>query len=104
MLTAEELTALEEQHGRIERVSGKNGAWEVVYRAPKRTEYKRFRSLAHDPARKSDAQEMLALSCVVHPSPAAFEALLDKFPAIPEASADALGRLVGAETDDSVKP
>jgi len=93
MLTAEELTALEDQHGRVERVVGKNGAWEVVYKAPSRVVYKRFRGLAHDPARKSDAQEMLA-----------FEALLDKFPAIPEASADALGRLVGAETDDSVKP
>lgn len=104
MLTAEDLAELEAKHGDIEHVVGKGSKWEVVYKRAPRAVYKRFRSLAHDPAKKSEAQEMLALGCVVYPSPAAFDALLDKFPAIPEASSDALGRLVGAETEDSVKP
>lgn len=103
MLSDEDLSKLAAEHGRIERVCGKGGAWEVVYRAPKRGEYKRFRSLAHDPARKADAQEMLCLACVVFPSGPAYEALLDKFPAIPEASSDALGRLVGGETEEAGK-
>jgi hypothetical protein len=114
-LSKDQLAELEEKHGRIAHVVGKavssfrepakapTPSWEVVYRRPRRAEYKLFRANANNPARKADALEILARQCVVHPPPEAFDALLDEYPAIAEASSDALMDLTSMSADDSGK-
>ncbi len=103
MLTAEQLKELETNHKRVKRVVGKNGAWECVFRKPDRAEYKRFKSMANNPALLPDAQEALARATVVYPSREAFDALLEDYPGIPEAAADALLELAGVSVDESAK-
>lgn len=110
MLTQEQLQELETAHGRIARVVGKPypkigedatkapPAWEVVYRQPKRAEVKMFR--AKNSKNDPESVEALARQCVVFPSKEAFDALLDEWPAIPEASAEALGRLMGVQVKE----
>jgi|GEM_PF-5322365 len=61
--------------------------WEVVMRKPKRVEWKHYRAMAHDPARASDANEVLFRKCCIHPPSAGIDALLDNYPAIPESVA-----------------
>jgi len=103
MLSKEEVSKLEVDHKRVAHIVGKNGAWEVVLRKPTRAEYKRFRAMAANEMQRADAQETLARSCVVFPPPAAFDALLDDYPAAADACADAMMDLVGLHTDESVK-
>ncbi len=151
--SVEQLEALEEKHVRIVHLKGpptrkaireaeaaKEGksaeeragikpspAWEVVFRKPTRLEYKAFKRSTSRPEQQSDAQEVLARSCivavatgagptieiegqtsggVVTPAAAAgavrkaFDALLEDYPAIPEAASTgfiALSGLVGEE-------
>lgn len=104
MLSKEDVTKLEVEHKRVAHVVGKNGAWEVVLRKPTRPEYKRFRAMATSESQKADAQEVLARSCVVFPAPAAFDALLEEYPAAADACASAMMELVGLHVDESVKP
>lgn len=75
--------------------------YEVVFRKPTRAEYKQYRARSHNDQLKPDAQEALCRQCVVHPSVEAFDALLEDYPAIPEAASEALMRLTGmaAEQD-----
>lgn len=137
--TLERLAELEAQHGRIAHVRGKsepvgkyaallaasrggptNGAgeevapWEAVFRKPTRGEYKAFRSRAHNPSQKPEAQEILARNTIVWISSAptatspqevgaALATMLDDYPAIGEAAADAIGELAGIATDESGK-
>lgn len=103
MLTADAIAEFETTHKRIAHVIGKDNAWECVFRKPTRAEYKRFRSMASNPSQQADAQEVLARSCVVYPTPVDFDALLEEYPAIAEACGGALGKLVGLAVDDSVK-
>jgi len=103
MLSDQEIAELKSTHGRIAHVVGKGNAWEVVFRKPTRAEYKKFKADAANPARQSDAQEMLARSIVVHPSREAFDALLEDYPAIPEASSSAIAELVGFGTEEAGK-
>ena len=101
--TEEEIQKLRETHGRIEVVTGKGGAWVVVYRKPTRAEYKRFRAMSHRPEAVADAQEALARSCAVFPAKAEYDALLEDYPAIPEASGKALGDLAGISAEETGK-
>jgi hypothetical protein len=113
MLTEDELKQLEATHGEIRHVVGKKDKktdthpWEVVLRKPKRPEYKNYRSLASNPKTAADAQETLVRMICVHPPKeltGAFDALLDSFPAIPEACGAAISDLVGIEADEAAKP
>jgi hypothetical protein len=103
MLTADEFKDLETKHKRIGRLKSKSGAWEVVFRKPTRAEFKQFRSRAHNPAQKAEAQEILARQCVVFPSREAFDALLEDYPAIcdSEASTDLFQRLMSDAVEES---
>jgi hypothetical protein len=111
-LDAAALKALETTHGDIahvkgRKVEGEDGKssvpWEVVFRKPKRAEYKMFKSRLRDPRYASDAQEELSQRCVVYPSVDEYEALLEKYPAIPEAASEAFMALVGLEVEPSGK-
>ena len=103
MLTSEQLAELQKLHGRIEHLKGAGDAWECVFKKPDRGAWKRFRQLASKPDTQSEAQEMLALACVVYPSREAFDSLLNDYPAIPEACAGRLGALAGIALDESSK-
>lgn len=107
-ITQEKLDELEVLHKRIAHVKGRPNAkgepeWEVVYRKPKRAEYKMFRRNASNEQAKSEAQEILARQLVVYPELSAFDALLEDYPGIPEASSKAFVCLNGMESDESVK-
>jgi hypothetical protein len=112
-LSPEDIDALEDQHKRIAVVRGKpyptrrnpdpGPSWECVFRKPSRAEYKRFRQLISNDATRSDAQEQMARACVVYPSPQAFDALLEDWPAIAEAASEKIGELVGLFKDESEK-
>ena len=99
MLTEDQLKELESTHKRIAHIRAKDGEWEVVFRKPTRAEYKRFRSSINDPQNAADAAEQLARQCVVYPTREAFDALLEDWPAIPEASSKAFLRLVGMSVE-----
>lgn len=102
-LTAEHLSELEAQYKRIARVRGKDGAWEFVMRKPTRGEYKQFRARLNDDRTKSDAQDALVRVLCVYPSKEAFDALLEEWPAIPEAASEALLALMGMATEADLK-
>lgn len=107
-LTDEALAELETKHKRIARVRGKANAdgshpWEIVIRKPTRAEYKRFRSHVSNENTKADATELLVRAVVVFPTPDAFDALLEEWPAIPEAASEALLRLMGLAVEADLK-
>lgn len=105
-LTDEQMAALEAQHGRIGRLKSKReGGWEVVFRKPRRAEFKQFRARAHNPAQKAEAQEILARQCVVYPSREAFDALLEDYPAIcdSEAASTLFERLMSDAVEEDQK-
>lgn len=107
MLSAQDLDKLREQNPNgIVHLVGKDGRWECVFRSPTRGEYKMFRAAAHNSARVADANEALARQTVVHPpSREAFDALLDRFPAIPEAMAndEEFRAMTGVSVDEGGK-
>lgn len=105
MLTPEELQKLKLEHGEVWHIKGKDDAWEIVFKKPTRGDYKMFRANNQNPARKPDAQEILLRACIVVPPASEFDALLTKFPAIPEAEAvsEALSEALGIESGDSGK-
>jgi hypothetical protein len=103
MLTKEEIAALETEHKRIAVVRFSDADFCVVYKKPLRAQYKQFRSRVNNETLAPDALEQLARQLVVHPSPEAFDALLEEWPAIPEGSSKALLRLMGMAADIDVK-
>lgn len=106
MLTKDDLDEFRTKYPQgIVHIVGKDNRYECVFRAPTRSEYKMFRANAHNDTRKADANETLARQCVVHPSKDAFEALLDKFPAIPEALSndDDFRAMTGISVDEGAK-
>ena len=78
--------------------------WECVFRAPNRQEYFHFKrqcdsSISVDT--RSQAQEILARTCIVHVTgvasdpQGAFDALLNRFPGIPESVCGELTKAAG---------
>lgn len=106
-VTKEILDELEVKHKRIAHLKGKSddGAppWEIVIRKPSRAEYKQYRAQSHNQATVADAQEILVRKIAVYPTGDALEALLDDWPAIPEACGKALGALTGLSAAEDVK-
>lgn len=70
---------------------------EVLVRAPKRGEWKRFKSAAINEKQRADATENLVRSCVVYPPEAEFSALLERFPALADSLGEIVVDLAGAE-------
>lgn len=110
LLTKEQLDALEATHGEIIHVLGSKDKsdvprWEVVLRKPKRSEWKRARAMFHNPAQVSEANETIVRMCAVYPIDAALDALLEKYPACPEAIAKTkdFQEAVGLSTDEAEK-
>jgi hypothetical protein len=95
MLTQDQITEFEQKHGRIAHVIGKGGKWEVVLRPPNRGEFRKFKSDNQNPATSFVAQENLVRVTSVFPTGPDVEALLDKYPGIPEACTAAIMDLAG---------
>ena len=115
-ISQDQLDALEAAHRRIAHVLGKDDAWEIVLRRPRRDEYKAFRSRVHNASQIADAQELLCRQVVVAVGALialdkastlavqnAFGDLLEEYPGIPEACGKTLEALVGAAGDEAVK-
>lgn len=102
-ITQEQIDALEAEHKRIAVVRLQDTDVVVVYKKPNRGQYKQFRSRINNEALAPDATEQLARVLVVYPSPEAFDALLEEWPAIPEASSKALLRLMGMAAEPDLK-
>jgi hypothetical protein len=106
MLSQEQISAFEAQHGDVLVLRGKPGKdelpkWEIVLKKPSRAQYKMFRNAVQksDP----DAQENLVIGICVHPDRATFQALLDRFPAIPEAVGKPLKVWLDLDLEDEGK-
>jgi hypothetical protein len=63
-LTDEQIADVRAKHPRLGQIQ-RSGRYQIVFRAPKRAEYKRFRAQANEPARRAEAQELLARAVVV---------------------------------------
>lgn len=94
MSNAYDLEKLKAEHGEVAEVSTPCGT--LVFRKPKRAEYKRHLAKVFDEKQRPDAVEWLARVCVVHPTREAFDAMLEDKPGIPILCADALAKLAGA--------
>jgi len=105
MISQEQIAALELEHKVIAHIIGKNNRWEIVFRKPKRSEYKMYRASAHNPAKVADAQEILLRQVIVFPAKAAFDDLLDEYPGICDNSAvsGALLEMIGASAEEEKK-
>ena len=101
-LTAEKIAELEAANGgEVLVLRGKPKSWdvdktppwEIVLRKATRGQYKMWRAATKrsDP----DAQENLVIGICVYPERAVLDALLDKYPSIPEAISEQLGEWVG---------
>jgi hypothetical protein len=95
-ITTQEIEALDAAHGRTAVVRAKRGEWEVVFRKPKRMEWKRFQGAKDTP----EALEQLCKTLVVFPSKEAFDALLEEWPGLPVAAAEAIGELAGVSSKE----
>ena len=106
MLSKTDLDKYRAEHPRgIVHLIGKAQTWECVFQIPTRNEYKMFRANSHNPSRVADANDTLAIQTVLYPEREAFQALLETYPAIPEAfsSNDELKALVGMTTEEGAK-
>ena len=109
MISQEEIDKLETDHKRIavvrssEKDANGQPEWAVVYKRPDRATYKLFRAQINNETLAPEATERLARKLVVYPSTDAFEALLEEWPAIPEASSKALLRLMGMQAEPDLK-
>jgi len=80
MLDALILDELRAKHGDLYMVETPVG--DVVFRGANRIEYRQWKSAREDDVKKFAADEILSRMCVVYPSAAIFEAMLDKLPAL----------------------
>lgn len=65
LITKEQMAELEAKHIRIARLQNHKAGFEVVFRKPRRAEFKQLRARAHNPPQRAEAQEILARQCVV---------------------------------------
>jgi hypothetical protein len=80
MIEEKVLEDLRAKHGDLYMVETEIGP--VVFRGANRVEYRQWKSARDDDAKKFAADEILSRACVVYPDAAAFEAMLDKLPAL----------------------
>lgn len=86
-VTPEQIAAWEAQHGPVIILRPPDRSFEVVFRKPTRLEHRQFRSASQNPAKAADAQEALSFQCLIYPDRAAYDALLEKYPGIPDSPA-----------------
>lgn len=82
MIPAEKLDALKAQHGAGKVFTLVRGEVTIALRKPTRAEYRRFVMKLQDKTELYDANEELVRACVLEPSGAALEAILDEWPGL----------------------
>lgn len=75
----------------------------IFVKKPPRAEWKRFRKLASDPARRDEAMEQLLFGCCVHPDKAGLDKMLEDLPALDVQFGAELVRLAGGKGDAEAK-
>lgn len=96
------LDALREKHGELHELPLGEGE-AVLVRRPRRADYKKFRGKADREATRADALEILARDCIVWPDVAAFEAMLERRPALADVVGGKLLELAGLSEDPDTK-
>jgi hypothetical protein len=99
-LTEAEFAKLQAAHPSARLVAVTSGGHDFVLKAPPRSEWKRFRSMVLDPAKKMDATPTLVSVCLVWPSADLFAQILEDRPATLDNLGSKLSELAG--TDDEV--
>lgn len=82
------------EHGEVHVLTAEGGE-AVICRRPTRGEYRKFKADRADDAKRIMAVESLFLSCLVHPPPAEFDAVLDRRPALADVFGVKLLELAG---------
>lgn len=100
LLDPKERAALEAVHGPV--VAVKTLAGVFAFRIARRQEYDRYNSLLFNEKTRPKAGEALCLMCVVWPNQAAFNAGVDRFPAIVTTCANPLLEHCGLDTEAAV--
>ena len=75
----------------------------IVARPPTNAEYRRFRAKTADERTRPDALEELALSCLIHPSRAEFEKILQRKPALADVFGAKLLEIAGITGEADAK-
>lgn len=88
------LAPLREKHGEL-IVLRKDGAV-AAFKRLSRMEYKRFRAQLFDDKKRPDALEAITNLCRVYPDQAAYDAMLDRQPALADAFGEQLLEVAGA--------
>lgn len=92
---------LRAEHGEIYQLEAAGEA--VIARPPTRAEYRRFRAKVLDEKGREAALETLTRACVVWPDTSAFDALLERKPALAEVFGAKLLELAGAVEEAELK-
>lgn len=98
-LSAAIIEKLKAEHAGIDlRLMSADG-FTAVFKAPPWPEWKRFRALYMDAARRPDALETLCYGCLVYPSAEEFRAMLGRKPALAESWGAKLVAAAGPEQE-----
>ena len=100
-IPADVVAKLEAEHGEILLVKTVLG--QVAFRNPRRAEYKRFHQEVHNDKRRADAGENLIRTCIIYPSLAEFDDMLDRKAGIGSTCANALTEFAGSDGDAEQK-
>lgn len=104
LVPAAKQAELEGKFGELQALRHRTKPLAVLLREPKRGEYKMWRAASHDPKKVADAQEVLFRQiCVFPETPGELEQLLDQWPAVAEASSEAISKLTGLSGVDQGK-
>lgn len=81
---AELLERMKGEHPGEDLLSLRSGSAVAIFRSPPYAEWKRFRSLFLDPAKRSDALETLVYGCLVFPTAPELRVMINRKPALAE--------------------
>lgn len=95
-LIAEDIiTAVKTKHPGMELRMLSTEEAAIIARCPSRGDYKRFRDMFLDPAKRSGALETLVYACTLHPPSEAVGAMLEKRPGLAETFGEKLASWAG---------
>lgn len=98
-LTEAEFAKLQAAHPSARIVAVASGGHDFVLKAPPRAEWKRYRSMVLDPAKKVDASATLVSVCMLWPSAEVFAQISEDRPATLDNIAAKLSALAGIDDE-----
>lgn len=94
--TADQLAALELEHGDVFTLSFYDDQLHVVVRRAKPMEFRRFKDGLRVDAQRAQAAPTLARACIVYPAPDVVQTVVDLLPALLDSIAGEVLELSGA--------